>query len=49
MYVFESVCVSGWVAKERILSSASLTGIRVSRGTLCLLWREDHKKKVRCP
>ena len=29
MYMCESVCVRGWIAKERISSSASLDGIRL--------------------
>ena len=32
MCVWVSMCVRGWVAKEGILSSSFLTGIRVSRG-----------------
>ena len=31
--VWVSVCVHGWVAKEGILSSASLSNIRLSRGS----------------
>ena len=30
VYVWVSVCVHGWVAKERISSSASLDGVRLS-------------------
>ena len=45
MYVCESVCIRGWVAKEGILSSASLTGIRVSKGTpLSTLAQRPHKE-----
>ena len=33
VYVWVSLCVRGWVSKEGILSSAFLTGVRVSRGT----------------
>ena len=45
MYIC-SVYVRGWVAKDGILSSTFLTGIRVSRGTplSILAWR-PHKEK----
>ena len=43
-----SVCVRGWVAKEGILSSASLTGVRASRvTTLSNLALRSHKEQ--CP
>ena len=46
--VWISVCVRGWVAKEGMLSSVSLTGVRVSRGTsLSTLTQRLHKEL--CP
>ena len=41
-----SVCVRIWVAKEGILTSASLTRVRVSRSLFCLsiLARRPHKE-----
>ena len=41
-----SVCVRGWVAKERILSSTSFGRVRLSERSslVCLFWREDHTK-----
>ena len=46
MYVWVSMCVRGWVAKERILSSASLDGVRlIGRSFLfCLFGHEDYTK-----
>ena len=42
------MCVCGWVAKEAILSSASLTSIRVSKGTpLSTLAQRPYKEL--CP
>ena len=42
------MCVRKWVAKEGMLSSASLSDIRVSRGTsLSTLVRKPHEKL--CP
>ena len=44
-YAWVSLCVRGWVAKEEILSPASLKRHRsVRKGFLCLYWREDHTK-----
>ena len=46
--MYESLCVRGWVAKEGILSSASLTGIRLSRrSSLSALLRGLHREL--CP
>ena len=43
--VWVSVCVFRWVAKEGILSSTSLTSVRVSRETpLSTLARRPHKE-----
>ena len=36
MYVCGSVCVRGWEAKEGILSSTSLDGIKFSEGSFCV-------------
>ena len=45
MCVWVSVYVRGWVAKEGILSSAFLTGIRVSRGSpLFIFVRRPYKE-----
>ena len=42
------MCVCGWMAEKEILSSASLTGVRVSRGIpLSTLSRSPHKEL--CP
>ena len=44
-YVWASLCVRGWVAKEDILSPASLKQLWILQKTfLCLYWREDHIK-----
>ena len=44
-YVWVSLCVREWVAKEGILSPASLKQCRsVQKIFLCLYWREDHTK-----
>ena len=40
-----SVGVRGCIAKQGILSSASLAFVRVSRVIICLLWRENHTQK----
>ena len=47
MCVCMSVYVCRWMAKERILSSASLDGIRLSRRSsfVCLFWHKDHTKR----
>ena len=51
VYLWISVCVPGWVAKEGILSSVSLTGIRVSRETplSTLVWRTHEELCLQKP
>ena len=46
IYVLGTACVCGWVAKERILSSASLDGIRLSEGSsfVCPIRCKVHPK-----
>ena len=49
VYAWVSVCVRGWVAKEGILSLASLKRRRsVQKAFLCLFWREEHTKSCTC-
>ena len=49
VYVYVSLCVHGWVGKERILSPASLKRRRsIQKTFLYLYWREDHTKSCAC-
>ena len=42
------MCARGWVAKEGILSSASLKRRRSVQTFLGLFWRKDHTKICAC-
>ena len=46
IYIYIDRCARGWMGKEGILSSASLSCVRLpgSSSSVYLLWREDHTK-----